>query len=110
MQILIKAAISLFIVFFATGIGRKHPSLAGLIGVMPLIGLQVLFWMHVENHGDPVVMQRFSRGAFLGLIPTFLFFGVAYVCFKKAFPLPAVLFLSFSAWAAAAVLHQWVFK
>jgi hypothetical protein len=40
------------IILGATAIGKKLPSTAGLIGVMPLTGALVLVWMYLENKGD----------------------------------------------------------
>jgi hypothetical protein len=42
MQVFIKAVFSIIIIFLATAVGRKFPSAAGLIGVMPLTGALVL--------------------------------------------------------------------
>jgi len=40
------------IILAATAIGKKLPSAAGLIGVMPLTGALVLAWMYLENRGE----------------------------------------------------------
>ena len=45
MQILIKIIISLIVIVAATAIGKRLPSAAGLIGVMPLTGALVLVWV-----------------------------------------------------------------
>jgi hypothetical protein len=66
MQILIKAVISVIITLAATAIGKKMPSTAGLIGVMPLTGALVLVWMYLDSKGDPEIMQSF---AFVFLFP-----------------------------------------
>ena len=110
MQILIKAAVSLVIILVATGIAKKFPSLAGLIAVMPLTGALVLVWVYLENRGNPVIMQGFVRGALLGILPSILFFVVAFLCFKKQLSLPIVLCSSFGIWLAAAFAHQWFLK
>jgi len=110
MQILIKILVSLAIILAATAIGRKSPSTAGLIVVMPAIGVLVLVWTYLENKGDPVVMQGFARGALLGLLPTILFYFVAFMCFRRQCALPIVLAASFGVWLAAAVVHQWLVK
>jgi uncharacterized membrane protein (GlpM family) len=110
MQIIIKTFISVTIILLATAIGRKIPSAAGLIGVMPLTGALVLVWLYLENKGDPVIMQDFTRGAIWGILPSILFFLVALYCFKRNFPLPVVLIFSFAAWTGAAMIHQWFFK
>jgi uncharacterized membrane protein (GlpM family) len=110
MQILIKSLLSIAIILLATAIGRKLPSMAGLIGVMPLTGALVLIWMHLENKGDPVIMQRFTKGAIWGIVPSILFFLAAYICFKKQVALPVVLGISFGVWLCAAALHQWLLR
>jgi uncharacterized membrane protein (GlpM family) len=55
-------------------------------------------------------MLGFTRGALWGILPSLLFFAVAFVCFKREFSLPLVLGLSFAVWLGAAALHQWLLK
>ncbi|MDZ7860764.1 MAG: DUF3147 family protein [Candidatus Krumholzibacteriota bacterium] len=110
MQILIKIIMSVAIILTATAIGKKLPSTAGLIGVMPLTGALVLVWIYIENEGDQRIMRNFTKGALWGIVPSVLFFLVALFCFKRNFSLPVVLVSSFGAWLAAAFLHQWILK
>ncbi len=110
MQLLIKIALTVAIILAATAIGKKLPSTAGLIGVMPLTGALVLVWMYLENNGNSAVMQEFTKGALWGILPSILFFLVAFVCFKKELSLPLVLLSSFGVWVAAAFVHQWMLK
>lgn len=106
MQILIKAFLSLAIIFTATGVGKKFPSAAGLIGVMPLTGALVLVWMFLESKGDYQIMQDVSKGALWGILPSILFFVTALICFERQLSLPIVLISSFAVWAMVAVIHQ----
>lgn len=110
MQVLIKAGLSMAIILAATGIAKRFPSAAGLIGVMPLTGALVLAWVYLENRGDPAVMQGFVKGALLGIVPSILFFLAALLCLKKGCSLPAVLAAGFAAWLIAACAHQWALK
>ena len=110
MQVFIKVALSVVIILAATAIGKKLPSTAGLIGVMPLTGALVLVWMYLESNGDPNIMQQFTRGALWGIVPSILFFAVALFCFTRQLPLPIVLISSFGAWLGAALVHQWLLK
>jgi uncharacterized membrane protein (GlpM family) len=110
MQIMIKVVLSVVIILVATAIGKRLPSTAGLIGVMPLTGALVLVWMYLENKGDPVIMQEFTKGALWGILPSILFFLVALFCFKKDFSLPVVLLSGFVVWLSAAIVHQWLLK
>jgi len=110
MQILIKVALSVIIILAATAIGKKLPSAAGLISVMPLTGALVLAWMYLENRGDPEIMQNFAKGALWGILPSILFFLSAFFCLKQTTSLPVVLGVSFGIWLIAAVVHQWVLR
>jgi len=110
MQLLIKIVLSVTIILTATAIAKRFPSLAGLVGVMPLTGALVLVWVYLENKGNQGVMVGFAKGALWGILPSLLFFLVVFFCFKKGFPLTFVLGWSFLAWIAAACVHQWLLK
>ena len=110
MQLFIKVALSVVIILAATAIGKKLPTTAGLIGVMPLTGALVLVWMYLESEGDAGTMQQFTKGALWGIVPSILFFVVALLCFKRGFPLSIVLVSSFGAWLGAALVHQLLLK
>jgi uncharacterized membrane protein (GlpM family) len=110
MQLWVKLIFSLAVILAATGIAKKFPSAAGLIGVMPLTGALVLVWVYLENRGDPLIMQGFTKGALWGILPSMLFFLVAFVGFKREFTLGVVLVSSFAAWIMAAWIHQWLLR
>jgi uncharacterized membrane protein (GlpM family) len=110
LQLLVKTIVSVAVILMATSIGKKLPSAAGLIGVMPLTGALVLVWMYLENNGDSSVMQEFTQGALWGILPSILFFLAAFVCLKKNFSLPLVLASSFGVWLLGAFVHQWFLK
>jgi len=109
-QTIVKLGISLTIILVCTQIGRRFPSLAGLIAVMPLTGAIVLVWLYSENNGNPEVMINYAKGALLGILPSILFFVIAFFCFKKHLALPLVLSASFTVWLLTAFLHQWFFR
>jgi len=106
----IKIVLSVAIILAATAVGRKLPSTAGLIGVMPLTGALVLVWVYLENNGNTEIMQDVTKGALWGILPSVFFFLMALLCFKKELPLPIVLLSSFGVWLAAACVHQWLLK
>lgn len=110
MQIVVKIILSVIVILAATAVGKRVPSAAGLIGVMPLTGALVLVWMFIENKGDPKVMEPFAEGALWGILPSILFFIVALFCFKKELSLPIVLASSFGVWLVAACVHQWALR
>ena len=106
MRFVIKLCISIAIILFCTSIGKKLPSLAGLIAVMPLTGLIVLIWLYLDNPGNYELMTNYTKGALWGIVPSILFFLVAFFCFQKHLPLWIVLCASFVVWIIAAFIHQ----
>jgi len=109
MRFVIKLLISVCIIVFCGQIGRKLPSLAGLIAVMPLTGLIVLIWLHLDNPGNFKLMNDYCKAALWGILPSILFFLAAFVCFRKELRrLWIVLCISFVVWLIAAFIHQWL--
>ncbi|MHC4738476.1 MAG: DUF3147 family protein [Planctomycetota bacterium] len=108
MRFVIKILISVCIIVFCTQIGRRLPTLAGLIAVMPLTGLIVLLWLYTDNPQNFILMTEYCKGALWGIIPSILFFLVAFMCFHKHLPLWLVLSSSFAVWFIAAFVHQWL--
>ncbi len=107
---IVKIIISLFLILTVTTLAKKVPALAGLIAVMPLTGALILFWVAFENKENYQLMTEFSKSALLGLVPTIIFFLVAFVCFKYRISIFLSLFLSFSSWVFSAIIHQWILK
>jgi uncharacterized membrane protein (GlpM family) len=77
---------------------------------MPLTGALVLIWVYIENDGRYDTMQAFTKGALWGILPSIVFFLVAFVCFKERLSLPTTLLASFLSWCLAAVIHQLFFR
>jgi len=74
MRFVIKLLVSICVIVLCTQIGRRLPTLAGLIAVMPLTGLIVLIWLCLDNPGNFNVMTDYSKGALWGIVPSILFF------------------------------------
>jgi len=110
MRFAIKLLISVCVIAFCAGIGRRLPTLAGLIAVMPLTGLIVLVWLYRDNPGNFNLMTEYTKGALWGIVPSVLFFLVAFVCFRRHLPLWIVLCASFAVWLIGAFVHQWLLR
>ena len=108
LQFIIKIAISVAIIVFCSQIGRKLPTLAGLIATMPITSLIVLLWLWYDNPTEQGLMIEYAKGALWGIIPSAFFFLVAWFCFQKRLHISIVLGLSFAVWVAAAFVHQWL--
>lgn len=106
MRFIIKLLISVFVIVFCTAIGRKLPTLAGLLAVMPLTGFLVLLWLYMDNPDNFSLMTDYTKGALWGIVPSILFFLIAFICFRRQLSLWIVLSASFAVWLIAAFVHQ----
>ena len=110
MQFVVKLFIAVLIIVFCTQIARIRPTLAGLIAVMPLTGLLVMLWIYGDCEGNPVRMSQYTLGAVWGILPSIMFFGSAYVCFRRGLSLGWVLGVSLIVWILAALVHQYFLR
>lgn len=106
MQFVVKLLISIGIIVLVTQIGRRFPTLGGLLATMPLTSAIILIWLYSDNRGDFELLGRYTKGALWGIAPSILFFVVAYFAFKKQLPFGMILFASFGAWIIGAFVHQ----
>lgn len=110
MGIIIKTTISIVIILTCTYIGRKVPTLAGLIATMPLTALIVLCWLYLDNPGRRDIVTGYSTGAAFGVLVSLLFFLTAMICLKKGLPFALTLVISFAIWSLGAVVHQLILR
>ena len=110
MQFFSKLVITNIIIVFCAQIGKRFPTLGGLIATMPLTSLLVLLWLYSDNPGDFRLMTAYTRGVLWGIIPTILFFAAVYLCFRRQLALPLVLSAGFCVWLAGAAVHQWLLR
>lgn len=110
MPFLVKLIAANFIIVACAQIGRRYPSLGGLIATMPLTSLLVLIWLHLDKPGDFRLMTDYTRGVLWGIIPTILFFAAVYYCFRRQLPFSLALSAGFAVWLAGAVVHQWLVR
>lgn len=110
MEFFIKLLVSMGIIIVCTQIGRRFPSLSGLIATMPLVSVIILVWIYSDNPGDFKLMEDFTKAALWGIVPSVLFFLVAYACFVKHYPIGIVLGAGFGMWLIGALVHQWVLR
>ena len=110
MQFLSKLVLTNIIILGCAAIGRRFPTLGGLIATMPLTSLLVLMWLYADTPGDYPLLIRYTEGVLWGIIPTILFFLAAYLCFRKELPFPMVLTAGFAVWLAGAAVHQYFLR
>ncbi len=106
MDFLFKLLLSNAVIILSVQIGKRFPSLAGLIATMPLAGLIVLVWLYADKRGDFDFMVLYTRGALWGILPSIAFYITALLCFGRHLSLAVVLSASFAVWLVGAVIHQ----
>jgi uncharacterized membrane protein (GlpM family) len=108
MRFLAKLSITIVVIIFCSQIGKKFPSLGGLIATMPLTGLIVLVWLYSDNPKNYDLLVKYTRGALWGILPSILFFLMAFICFRKHLSFRVVLLASFGVWFIGAFFHLWL--
>jgi uncharacterized membrane protein (GlpM family) len=107
---LLKLALSNLVIITCVLLGRRFPTLGGLIATMPLTSLVVLVWLDTDNRGDSALITGYARGVLWGILPTIAFFAAVYVCLRKGMQLPAALGAGGALWLGGALLHQWLLR
>jgi len=105
-----KLLVTNLIIIFCTQIGRKFPTLGGLIATMPLTSLLVLLWLNSDNPGNYGLLSDYTRGVLWGIIPTILFFAAVQFCLRRELPFALVISAGFGIWLFAACVHQWLLR
>jgi hypothetical protein len=86
LRFLARLGVTLAVIVLASHLGRRNPSLGGLLATMPITTLLVLFWLATDAPGDRQLLADFS--------------------FRRGFSLPVSLLAGLVAWSVAAILHQ----
>jgi uncharacterized membrane protein (GlpM family) len=107
---LIKLAVSNLIIVACVLIGRRSPTLGGLIATMPLTSLIVLIWLASDNPGNSRLLGDYTRGVLWGILPTIGFFAAAFLCLRKGVGLPIALVVAGAVWLVGALLHQFLLR
>lgn len=107
---LLKLFLSNLIIIACVLVGKRFPSLGGLIATMPLTSLIVLLWLTGDNPGDRKLVIGYTEGVLWGIGPTIVFFLALFFCLRKGMELPAALAAGGGFWLGGALLHQWVLR
>jgi uncharacterized membrane protein (GlpM family) len=110
MRFIVKLLLANAVIVGCVHLGRRFPTLSGLIATMPITTLIVLLWLADDMPGNPRILTDYSRGVFWGIGPTLLFFAAATFCFRRQMSLSSTIAISFACWLAGALMHQWLVK
>jgi len=107
---LVKLALSNLIIVSCVLIGKRFPTLGGLIATMPLTSLIVLLWLYSDNPGNKKLITDYTQGVLWGIAPTVVFFMATFFCLRRGMELPSALAAGGILWLGGALLHQWVLR
>jgi F0F1-type ATP synthase assembly protein I len=110
MPFALKLVFANLIIVSCVLLGKRFPSLAGLIATMPITTLIVLVWLQEDNPGDSQLITTFVGGVFWGVIPSLFFFATAWLCLRRGTPVFPTLTISFAVWLPGAIVHQALLK
>ena len=107
---LLKLVVANLIIIACVLLGKRFPSMGGLMATMPLTSLIILAWLATDRSGDGAVVSGYIKGALWGLAPTCVFFAALSLCLRKGLGLPAALGMGGALWLGGALLHQWLLR
>lgn len=110
MNFFAKLLVTNAVIVLCAQVGKRYPSLAGLIATMPITTLLVLFWLFSDSPGDYGKLIAYNRGVLFGIGPTILFFSASLICFTYRLPLAVAIAAGFAAWLGGALVHQWLLR
>ncbi len=110
MQIALKLLVSVAVIAAAWQIGKRMPTLGGLLATMPLTGALVMLWLHLDRPDDYQLMVDYTKGALWGIAPSILFFVAILVGLRHKLPLFMVIPAGFAEWLLGAIVHQFSLK
>jgi hypothetical protein len=106
MQFLVRLGATVAVILAAAWVGKRLPTLGGLLATMPLTGVIVMLWLGAEQPDQPQRMIDYTKGALFGLGPAVLFFVAVWLALRRGFPVWMVVPAGFGVWLLAAVIHQ----
>jgi hypothetical protein len=106
MPFVLKLLLANLVLVSAALVGRKFPTLGGLIATMPLTSLVVLFWLRSDDSDDIGLVAAYSRGAMWGILPSLLFFVALSFALERGLSIWPSLAVAFAVWLAGAAVHQ----
>lgn len=101
---LFSLGLSILILVAVTLLQRSSRLLAAITATMPLSAPLALWIVYAANPNRPDVVQEFTLGLLLGLIPTVVFLIVAYLAARAGWKLLPILVAGYGAWAMGAAL------
>lgn len=110
MSFLWKLLLANALLVTAAQVGKRSPSMAGLVATMPLTTLIVMVWLYAETPGDHGRLIDYTKGVLWGILPSVAFFLAALWCLQRRASFPLVLATSAAVWLLGALAHRWLLR
>ena len=99
-QDILPVLLSIVVIILVAVIEKQSKLAAAITATMP-IGASLALWIvYSANNGDRQVMEQFSRGLLLGIIPTIGFIVAAWLSSRAGLSLVPMFLVSFVVWGA----------
>jgi hypothetical protein len=99
-QDILPVLLSIVVIIRVAVIEKQSKLAAAITATMP-IGASLALWIvYSANNGDRQVMEQFSRGLLLGIIPTIGFIVAAWLSSRAGLSLVPMFLVSFVVWGA----------
>ncbi|MGJ8558611.1 MAG: DUF3147 family protein [Litorimonas sp.] len=80
---IIKAALSGFLIALIAEVGKRYPSLGGVVASLPLISLLAIIWLWRDTGGDVGQVTALIRATLWYILPTLPFFLIVPVMLER---------------------------
>jgi hypothetical protein len=97
----IPVVVSVVVIVLVAALEKQSKLVAAVTATMPLTMPLALWIVYSANQGERVVVEKFTQGLVLGILPTVVFALATWVGARLGLKLVALLALGYAAWGAA---------
>ena len=99
-QDIVPVLLSIVVIILVAVLEKQSKLAAAITATMP-IGASLALWIvYSANNGDRAIMEQFSMGLLVGIIPTIGFIVAAWLSLRAGLSLAPMFLVSFMVWAA----------
>ena len=103
-QEIVPVVISVAVILLVAALEKQSKLVAAVTATMPLTMPLALWIVYAANQGERVVVEKFTQGLVLGILPTVVFALAIWVGARLGLKLGALLILGYAAWGVSLLL------
>jgi len=98
LQDILPVLASIVIIILVAVIEKQSKFAAAITAVMPIGATLALWIVYSSNEGDPQMMDQFSQGLLIGILPTLGFLIITWLTARAGLKLIPILLIGYSVW------------